>query len=1381
MKRRPLPYYESSLHSKPLVVLVLALIFTIGIIPSLFATSTLPLFSVTGTTPVVTPPPSVGITLDTYALTVGQTATVTFTFPAPPSTFTLSDITAPNGTVSNLTVTADPRIYTAIYHPNPGVTDFTNAISLAPMVVMNNYALPTGTRPVGIAFDGANMWTANSGTNGFSKIPISGGPVTSWSHVTGDLPRDIAFDGTNMWIPNYTNANVTKVAPDGTTITSSGTAQPGGDNIAFDGTHMWVTNPYNNTVTERDPVTANRIGPVIDLTPSSGPGPIPHGIAFDGANMWTANSGTNGFSKIPISGGPVTSWSHVTGQSPVHFAFDGSALWTANAADNSVSRIAPDGTVTTYSAIQKSGSIGSGLTNIAFDGTNLWTTNGRDKTVIEINDLSGVPGSIIGIYPMTQGIAAVGLQPGAIAFDGTNMWTVDTSQDSVTKIFFTAASSSANYTVTTDTNISIVLDNYALLTGTTAQVTFTFPTPPAHFTLADVSASNGTLSNLVSTADPRIYTATFTPLPGIIASTNEISVNGSVAVGVFPDIGNDPRSIAFDGTNMWVANYADNSVTKVAPNGTATDYSGTGLNPSAIAFDGTNMWTANNGDASVSKIAPNGVITTYSGTGANPGGIAFDGTNMWTADIIGNSVTKVAPDGTMRTFTGIGSNPRSLAFDGTNMWTINTGDNSVSKIAPDGTATVYFGVGINPHSIAFDGTNMWVASVGNSSVSKIAPDGTITSFTASGGTPASIVFDGTNMWTANPGNNSITEVFLDGTMTTFGGLPADPSAIAYDGTNLWTANGSSNSVLKITPTPASASANYTINTTTSTGGVSNGGSGGSGGGGGGGGRHGGPLQPGLQEVVPVPSPTSNTTPSYTFSTTESGNMIYSGGCSSSTEFVGAGSNTITFHALENGLHNTCIVQEIDGAGRLSNILRVSPFVIDAPVPPAPATPVGTHPSVPSSLPKTPKTPTPESPVETATSTASDVAPVQTPSVPSNPIPAVVPVVAVPEQPVPAPVVVPQCSYPTSSNAFGMIANEISWRYCMTVPSIESAFERIKNAYMAKNGALISMVIAFIAILGAGFMVFSSGLFLDSLSAADILLVPGRIGELLLEGLGIQKRRASWGTVYDSATKAPLDPVRLELYAADGTKIASTLTSIDGGFRFPNLAPGNYTIRAQKDGYAFPSQKLAGMPHDEVYRTIYHGETFTITQAGGMVPLNIALEPINFEWKAFIANNGGLMKAYALGDRLVSHSTDVFLVAGTSATLLTFIMDPSLAAFTLLLAALLICIIRPKTLFARHFGYVKDSETSQPLSYGIVRIASETGQPLVDVVLSSTGRYFYQLPQGRYLVTIDRKMPNGDYQTVAKELPARSRGGYVSQNFSVASNSLRLIANMLPKL
>jgi hypothetical protein len=113
-----------------------------------------------------TTPDPVVITMSDYTLEAGQTATVTFTFPLVPATFTTGDITAPNGTISNLAITGDPKIYTATYTA-ASITDATNTISVNPRVSITQYAVGGGTD---ISFDGTNMWVTNSNFwNGFSR------------------------------------------------------------------------------------------------------------------------------------------------------------------------------------------------------------------------------------------------------------------------------------------------------------------------------------------------------------------------------------------------------------------------------------------------------------------------------------------------------------------------------------------------------------------------------------------------------------------------------------------------------------------------------------------------------------------------------------------------------------------------------------------------------------------------------------------------------------------------------------------------------------------------------------------------------------------------------------------------------------------------------------------------------------------------------------------------------------------------------------------------------------------------------------------------------------------------------------------------------------
>ena len=62
----------------------------------------------------------------------------------------------------------------------------------------------------------------------------------------------------------------------------------------------------------------------------------------------------------------------------------------------------------------------------------------------------------------------------------------------------------------------------------------------------------------------------------------------------------------------------------------------------------------------------------------------------------------------------------------------------------------------------------------------------------------------------------------------------------------------------------------------------------------------------LSEVTAVNTPTNDTTPNYTFSSTEEGTITYGGSCMSSTTSASSGNNAITFNTLSNGPVTECV-------------------------------------------------------------------------------------------------------------------------------------------------------------------------------------------------------------------------------------------------------------------------------------------------------------------------------------------------------------------------------------------------------------------------------------------------------------------------------------------
>ena len=63
----------------------------------------------------------------------------------------------------------------------------------------------------------------------------------------------------------------------------------------------------------------------------------------------------------------------------------------------------------------------------------------------------------------------------------------------------------------------------------------------------------------------------------------------------------------------------------------------------------------------------------------------------------------------------------------------------------------------------------------------------------------------------------------------------------------------------------------------------------------------------IEEVTAVTTPTIDTTPNYTFSSTKAGTITYGGSCSSSTTVAVTGNNTITLNTLSDGTYSDCTI------------------------------------------------------------------------------------------------------------------------------------------------------------------------------------------------------------------------------------------------------------------------------------------------------------------------------------------------------------------------------------------------------------------------------------------------------------------------------------------
>ena len=272
-------------------------------------------------------------------------------------------------------------------------------------------------------------------------------------------------------------------------------------------------------------------------------------------------------------------------------------------------------------------------------------------------------------------------------------------------------------------------------------------------------------------------------------------------------VGSAPTSVAFDGTNIWVANSGSSNVSKIRVNdGTVLGTFAVGTSPQAIAFDGANIWVANSGGNNVTKLsAIDGSNLGTFPTGTNPVAIAFDGTNVWIANRpsgpVNGSVTKLrASDGANQGTFPVGIAPFAIAFDGAVIW-VTTESGTVNRFRASDSSPLTSVSAVGAAGIAFDGSFIWITSASGSTVTKVrAGDGSTVGAFNVGTSPRGVAFDGSNIWVTNSGNNSVTKLrAVDGALLSTFSVGLDPRGIAFDGAAMWIAVRGSTEVTRMLP------------------------------------------------------------------------------------------------------------------------------------------------------------------------------------------------------------------------------------------------------------------------------------------------------------------------------------------------------------------------------------------------------------------------------------------------------------------------------------------------------------------------------------------------------------------------------------------------------
>lgn len=262
---------------------------------------------------------------------------------------------------------------------------------------------------------------------------------------------------------------------------------------------------------------------------------------------------------------------------------------------------------------------------------------------------------------------------------------------------------------------------------------------------------------------------------------------------------------------------------------------------------------------------------------------------------------------------------------------------------------------------------------------------------------------------------------------------------------------------------------------------------------------------------------------------------------------------------------------------------------------------------------------------------------------------------------------------------------------------------------------------------------------------DLYLLLLRFAGALLGALGLRRRRAPWGTVYDSLTKRPLDPAYVSVLRW-GNEYKSAITDIDGRYGFL-LPPGTYSLTANKTHYQFPSARLRGRTEDEFYDKLYFGEEVVVGE-GELVSRNIPMDPIGFDWNEFAKDKSSFVKYHSRRELVRTRIFNTLYVFGFATACITLIVSP--AWFNVGVVGIY-CGILVSTMYwrGRHkVVSVRNSNTGEPIPFAIIRFSIPGVQDTVSKVVSDElGRFYQLLRPGDYVATVEEPQSDGTYKKI----------------------------------
>jgi sugar lactone lactonase YvrE len=627
--------------------------------------------------------------------------------------------------------------------------------------------------PSGVATDGTNLYIADFLNSTIRKVVISTGAVTTlagkagWpgtSDGTGSAarfhtPAGVTVYGGNLYVADTYNHTIRKVViSTGVVTTLAGTAGASGSDdgtgpaarfnrpycVTTDGTNLYVADSENHTI--RQMVLSS--GEVTTLAGTAGASGSangtgsaarfyrPFGITIDGGNLYVADTYNHTIRKIVISSAAVSTLAGTAGASGSNDGLGAAARFYY-----------PWGIAASF-------------------GTSLYVADSANHTIRKIEIVTGGVTTLAGMAGDSgsrngTGDEALFKNPTGVTTDGTSLYVADGENHTIRVITIAMAevtTLAGTASVGSSDGTGTAARFYDPL-GVTTDGTNLYVADTDNHTIRQVVIATGAVSTLAGTAQA------------------EGSDDGTGADARF----DYPRSIATDGTNLYVADTDNHTIRQIViSSGEVTTLAGTAgasgsddatgaaarFNfPRGITTDGLNLYVVDTGSSTIRQIVISSKeVTTLAGTAGaqgsadgtgsaarfnNPHGVTTDGANLYVADTWNHTIRQIVISSReVSTLAGTaGADGRS---DGT------------------GTAARFN----NPYGVTTDGTNVYVADTNNLAIRQVViSTAAVTTLAGGGGfgpgssdgtgtaarfdLPSGIATDDTSLYIADSGNNTI--------------------------------------------------------------------------------------------------------------------------------------------------------------------------------------------------------------------------------------------------------------------------------------------------------------------------------------------------------------------------------------------------------------------------------------------------------------------------------------------------------------------------------------------------------------------------------------------------------------------------------------------------